>query len=197
MALPPVDAQTSCMAQNLRQGPRVSVDEHPTAYSILGVPVTATNIEIRTAFRKLARIHHPDRIRQQSGDTDGGEEAKHIFQLVAGAYEVLSDRSKRLEYDMLHCLELLDLEDYLSRFQSLILTASGLGIASRCSPPTQLPARTGSRTDTPDHTATSSMDDDKPTFSSAPPCATCSRNFNSWAPGPIQRQQRLWFLSCS
>ena len=62
----------------------------PTAnyYDILGVKKTATAEEIKKAFRKLARKHHPDA---------GGEEEK--FKEINEAYETLSDKEKREAYD--------------------------------------------------------------------------------------------------
>lgn len=60
----------------------------PDYYKILGVPRTATSAEIKKAFRKLARTHHPDA---------GGDEAK--FKEINEAYEVLSDDKKRELYD--------------------------------------------------------------------------------------------------
>lgn len=60
----------------------------PDYYKILGVPRTATTAEIKKAFRKLARTHHPDA---------GGDEAK--FKEINEAYEVLSDDKKRELYD--------------------------------------------------------------------------------------------------
>lgn len=61
-------------------------------YDILGVSKTASDDEIRKAYRKLARKHHPD---VNPGDADA--EAK--FKRVAGAYDVLSDKQKRQRYD--------------------------------------------------------------------------------------------------
>ena len=58
-------------------------------YDILGVAKTATAEEIKSAFRKLAHKHHPDK--------KGGNEAK--FKEVSEAYSVLSDKKKRAEYD--------------------------------------------------------------------------------------------------
>lgn len=57
-------------------------------YDILGVPKTATADEIKKAFRKAARKHHPDA---------GGSEEK--FKELNEAYEVLSDAEKRKQYD--------------------------------------------------------------------------------------------------
>ena len=60
----------------------------PDYYKTLGVSRDATPDEIKKAFRKLARTHHPDA---------GGDEAK--FKEINEAYEVLSDDKKRKLYD--------------------------------------------------------------------------------------------------
>ncbi|MBW4663910.1 MAG: DnaJ domain-containing protein [Chroococcus sp. CMT-3BRIN-NPC107] len=61
-------------------------------YSILGVNKTASNEEIKQAFRKLARKYHPD-------VNPGNKEAEARFKEVSEAYEVLSDKEKRQKYD--------------------------------------------------------------------------------------------------
>jgi curved DNA-binding protein len=63
-------------------------------YEILGVPRTATEDEIKKAFRKLARIHHPDVAKNKAAG-----EAK--FKELNEAYEVLGDPEKRQKYDQL------------------------------------------------------------------------------------------------
>ncbi len=63
-------------------------------YAVLGVPKTASPAEIKKAFRKLARQHHPD---AKPGDT--AAEAK--FKEINEANEVLSDPAKRKQYDEL------------------------------------------------------------------------------------------------
>ncbi len=60
-------------------------------YEILGVPRSASNEEIKAAFRKLARQYHPD----VSQEPDAEERFKEINE----AYAVLSDTDKRAAYD--------------------------------------------------------------------------------------------------
>lgn len=63
-------------------------------YQTLGVPRTASQAEIKKAFRKLAREHHPDK---KPGDTA----AERRFKAVNEAHAVLSDPDKRRKYDRL------------------------------------------------------------------------------------------------
>src|SRR5688572_31904894 len=68
--------------------------EYKDYYAVLGVPRTASQAEIKKAFRKLARQHHPD---LKPGDTA----AKRRFKEVNEANEVLGDPEKRKQYDEL------------------------------------------------------------------------------------------------
>src|SRR5450755_4394145 len=61
-------------------------------YKSLGVPKDATAAEIKKAYRKLARLHHPD---ANTGTTKSEEKFKEISE----AYDVLSVDKTRKEYD--------------------------------------------------------------------------------------------------
>jgi molecular chaperone DnaJ len=61
-------------------------------YEVLGVARTCTETEMKSAFRKAAMAHHPDR-------NPGDAEAEHKFKEVNEAYQILSDTQKRAAYD--------------------------------------------------------------------------------------------------
>ena len=61
-------------------------------YEVLGVSKTATDDELKKAFRKLAKQYHPDL-------HPGDKECEEKFKEVNEAYEVLSDKDKRARYD--------------------------------------------------------------------------------------------------
>lgn len=61
-------------------------------YEVLGVPRTASAIELKTAYRRLSQKLHPDK----AGE---GPEETAAFQEVTAAYAVLSDPEKRVRYD--------------------------------------------------------------------------------------------------
>lgn len=64
-----------------------------THYDILGVSKTATEEEIKKAYRKLAVKFHPDK-------NQGNKEAEEKFKELSAAYEILSDKDKREAYDV-------------------------------------------------------------------------------------------------
>ena len=67
--------------------------EYKDYYKILGVAKSADDKAIKTAYRRLARKHHPD--------VSKGKDSASRFQEVSEAYEVLGDPEKRKRYDTL------------------------------------------------------------------------------------------------
>lgn len=67
---------------------------HQDFYKVLGVSESASEADIKKAYRKLARQYHPD---QHPGD----EAAEKKFKEIAEAYDVLSDKKQREEYDQI------------------------------------------------------------------------------------------------
>ncbi|MBN9545628.1 MAG: J domain-containing protein [Alphaproteobacteria bacterium] len=61
-------------------------------YQVLGVAKSASEADIKKAFRSLAKKHHPD---THAGD----EAAKKRFQEISAAYDVLGDKDKRAKFD--------------------------------------------------------------------------------------------------
>jgi len=64
-------------------------------YSVLGVPKSAAEKDVKSAYRKLARKWHPD------ANPNNQHEAEEKFKEISEAYEVLGDPEKRKKYDML------------------------------------------------------------------------------------------------
>jgi ferredoxin len=60
-------------------------------YNILGIQERATQLEIKKAYRRMARKYHPDR--------NGSSHAEDMIKKINAAYEVLSDIHKRDQYD--------------------------------------------------------------------------------------------------
>jgi curved DNA-binding protein CbpA len=67
-------------------------DNNTDHYSVLGVEPTASELEIKRAYRKLVFQFHPDR-------NPDDEDAVDNFKRILRAYEVLSDNDKRAQYD--------------------------------------------------------------------------------------------------
>lgn len=63
-------------------------------YDLLGVKKTATDEEIKKAYRSLAKKYHPDK-------NKGNKDAENKFKEISEAYAVLSDTEKRTQYDRL------------------------------------------------------------------------------------------------
>ncbi len=68
------------------------MDPKKNYYEILGIPENARDEDIKKAFRRLAKKHHPD-------VNPGDKSAETRFKEANEAHEVLSDRKKREEYD--------------------------------------------------------------------------------------------------
>lgn len=86
------------------------LDDPPTSinpYDVLGLDKTATTDQIKSAYRKAALKHHPDKAAESDRAT-----AHQKFQEIALAYAILSDERRRKRYDTTgNTSESLDLED--------------------------------------------------------------------------------------
>ena len=71
------------------------MDSEHDYYAILGVSRTASDAEIRRAFRTLAKEHHPDS--RKAGGKSGAD--ARDFRLISEAYETLKDANRRAAYD--------------------------------------------------------------------------------------------------
>ncbi len=78
-------------------------------YKILNISKDASESEIKSAFRKLALAHHPDK---------GGDQNK--FNEISEAYEVLSDKEKRMHYDNGGDMNFADLHSHFNNFPDII-----------------------------------------------------------------------------
>ncbi len=69
-------------------------------YDVLGIPVDASSKDVKSAFRKLAKKHHPDLSADPSGTKrEGSRAADAAMRLLLEAYRVLSDAERRRMYD--------------------------------------------------------------------------------------------------
>lgn len=78
------------MEESLKLGHLDNMDH----YEILGIAKTATEEDIRAAYKKKARIYHPDK------NLDNQAKASQIFQAIKNSYAILSDPKLRASYDL-------------------------------------------------------------------------------------------------
>jgi curved DNA-binding protein CbpA len=76
------------------------VDFSRDYYEILGLDSKATSEDIKKAYRELAKKYHPDINRSSTSE--------ELFKLISEAYEILSDGTKRTQYDLYRKFELDD-----------------------------------------------------------------------------------------
>lgn len=72
-------------------------EEASDYYTVLGIIRTATSDQIRSAFHRFAREHHPDNF--AGAPPEEGEQHTELYQLGSEAYQVLFDPIKRKIYD--------------------------------------------------------------------------------------------------
>lgn len=75
----------------------MSLENEPSHYETLALPFEATSMEIKKAYRKMALLHHPDKLRDRSEASV--KRAEQMFHAINKAYEVLSDVELKVKYD--------------------------------------------------------------------------------------------------
>lgn len=76
-------------------------------YQVLGIPTTSGDLEIKSAYRKLAMIYHPDR--------ETGDEKK--FKMLNEAYKILSEDNKRKDYDIKNNINRIKISNIQNQYQ--------------------------------------------------------------------------------
>ncbi|EXC01000.1 Chaperone protein dnaJ 11 [Morus notabilis] len=91
----PLTISASCASTVERPGSHIATGTS-SLYEVLGIRMEATCLEIKTAYRRLARVVHPDVVvaRGQRGQASADE-----FLKIHEAYSTLSDPEKRADYD--------------------------------------------------------------------------------------------------
>jgi DnaJ homolog subfamily C member 9 len=73
-------------------------EEDVDLYAQFNLTSAATAVDIKKSYRKLALLHHPDKLKQDATETEK-EAAKENFQKLSLYYSILSDPKKRQRYD--------------------------------------------------------------------------------------------------
>jgi DnaJ homolog subfamily C member 9 len=98
------------MARKSKSKKEETLDDPPTSiepYKVLGLEKSATPDQVKSAYRKAALQHHPDKAAPEDR-----EDANKQFQEIALAYAILSDERRRKRYDTTgNTSESLDLDD--------------------------------------------------------------------------------------
>ncbi|GAA6026868.1 hypothetical protein JCM8097_005919 [Rhodosporidiobolus ruineniae] len=74
-------------------------DELPSLYDVLGVGESATDDDLKKAYRRLSLLHHPDKAAASSTSDNDRAAATLKFQQIGFAYAVLKDKARREKYD--------------------------------------------------------------------------------------------------
>ncbi|KZT30377.1 DnaJ-domain-containing protein [Neolentinus lepideus HHB14362 ss-1] len=111
----------------------------PDYYAILGVSQKSSTEEIRQAYKKESLKTHPDRLTKATPAEK--KQATEKFQAVADAYYVLSDPTRRREYDSLYVSQSRRSQDpnassnFFSQFANMFASAAGAGAGEAGTPP--------------------------------------------------------------
>jgi len=89
-------SSNSCNSNSQDEVERIRNSSNP--YDVLGVSQNATTQEIKSAYRKLALRHHPDK-QPINGTADSNAQASQLFVKIGAAYEILSNDEARRKFD--------------------------------------------------------------------------------------------------
>lgn len=92
------------LSMSIMQAMEQQPQEEEDYYAILGVPDTATENDIKSAYKRLARLFHPDKYADKEVELDAlgypdAASAENQWKKIQKAYETLSDSDKRADYN--------------------------------------------------------------------------------------------------